>query len=313
MSSIFDKPGFYLRHPAGGVEDVAAMKAAGFEWVALNIGDHNEDEWALIVQRAQAAGVAALPWRQCFNDEQVISLCQAAKARYNSKVIVNAEKPLDLGQVSIETIRDSTAGMDACISTEPWLFDSIAWSRINHHIIELQLFPQENNVSKDPRNCRAHAFSIGALKVKFQYGIHELLPESFPPRKSVYSVYTADDAGQNYARWSPQAIVPLIIPYTGPLYGPGYPPAGPSKGKTVKALKIAMHHAGFGTFSNPDSIYNRNLMAAMQHFQRQSGLQATGNYGKGSYEAIKTLLSSEIGGDYALTATAQSLIKGDVV
>jgi hypothetical protein len=315
--SVFDKPGLYLRNPAGGVEDIAAMKNAGFHWISINVGDHAEAEWDLIVSRARSLGVAVFPWQQCLNNEQVDSLCQMARERYNNCVIVNVEKPLDLGYVNIEVVRGCTWNMDACISTEPWLFARqstdpffVDWTRVRHHYIEMQLFPQENDVSKDPRNCRAHAYSLGVLKTKFQFGIHDLLPPSFPPRPPRYSVYTADDCGQNYGRWSPQTVMPLSIPYTGPLYGPGTS-FGPSKGKTVKALKMAMHHAGFGTFSNPDSAYNRNLVLAMKHFQRDVGLNPTGNYGKGSYENIKTLLSAEVGGDYALTPAAQNLIRED--
>ena len=311
--SVFDSPGLYLRNPRGGIEDVAAMKAGGFSWVAINVGDDQEPpEWSVVEQRASASGVTVLPWRRCTTDTEVAELCDLARREYSGRVIVNAEKELDTGPVTAGAIVTATEGMDAALSTEPMIFSSLDGSPVLAKlIVQLQLFPQENDASKSPRDCRALAFRLGAKTVHFMLGVHDLGPEEFPPRQAPYSVYTADDCGNVFTPWSPRQPDPLQIPFTGPLYGPSHR-NGPSPAcGTAQALKIAMHQAGFATFTDPDGTYSEALEEAMANFQRNFGLTASGQYGKASYERVRRLLDVAPDAGFALTTSATALIEAD--
>jgi hypothetical protein len=317
--SVFDQPGLYLRRPDGGVEDVASMKAAGFSWIAINVGDHAPAEWSLVEERANAAGVIVLPWRRCNTDAHVNELCDLARREYAGRVIVNAEKELDLGIVSAAGIVTATEGMDAALSTEPVLFGTLAGSPlIEKLVVQLQLFPQENPESTKPRNCRARAFELGAKTVHFMLGVHNpdppkppLDPKSLPARQAPYSIYTADDCGNVFAPWSPRQPPPLELPFTRPLFGPSHA-NGPSPDcGTAKALKIAMHRAGFGTFNSPDEMYSEDLETALSNFQRNVGIPATGQFGRGSFESLRHLLAVAPRGGYALTPPARALIEAD--
>ena len=78
------------------------------------------------------------------------------------------------------------------------------------------------------------------------------------------------------------------LPYTGPYYGPTTDKR-PRKGPTVRALKLAMHNGGFGTFAHwPDEHYNLPLEQAVRRFQHVVGVTpARGDYGKGVWQALR--------------------------
>jgi Putative peptidoglycan binding domain len=310
--SVFDRPGLYLRNPRGGVEDVAAMQAGGFSWIAINVGDHARAEWSVVEQRAAASGVTVLPWRRCTTDAHVGELCDLARKEYSGRVIVNAEKELDTGVVSAGEIVTATEGMDAALSTEPVIFSTLDGSPLLAKlIVQLQLFPQESDSSKRPRDCRARAFELGAQKVHFMLGMHDLRPRAFPPRQAPYSVYTADDCGNVFTPWAPRQPTPLEIPFTGPLFGPSAKKGVSPECGTVQALKIAMHRAGFGTFTSSDGVYDEDLERALANFQRHVGIAATGQFGRASYESVRSLLAVAPRGGYALSPAARALIQGD--
>lgn len=311
--SIFTEPGLYLRNPRGGVEDLDAMKAAGFKSVAINVRDYELEEWSIVINRASEQQVTCLPWGYCASDAEVAALCARARRFPSRAVIVNAEAEfIDLsGRVTPEAIAKETAGLDACLSTLPWT-GGRDLSKIPDVHVHLQLFPQENETSKKPRDCRAHAFAAGARHVTFMLGMHGLEPDAFPPRQDPYWVYTRDDIGAALKKWSPQTIGSLSIPYTGLLYGPSHPKWGqsPKRSKTAKALKMTLHNAGFGDFPKPDFSYNVALERAMRRMQLWAGITPQlGVYGNGSYKAIRRLASATPGETYALTPAAEQLIR----
>ncbi len=301
------------------MEDVATMKAGGFSWVAINVRDHEPEEWSVVEQRADAVGVIVLPWARCTTDAEVAELCDLARKDYSGRVIVNAEKELDTGQVTAGAIVTDTEGMDAALSTEPVVFSSLAGSPVLAKlIVQLQLFPQENDESKKPRDCRARAFELGAKTVHFMLGVHDpppplppIDPKSFPARQAPYSVYTADDCGNVFTPWSPRQPDPLQIPFTGPLFGPSDENGPSPRSGTARALKIAMHRAGFATFTNPDGAYNEALEEALANFQRNFGLTESGQYEEESYECVRSLLAVGPGAGYALSRSARALIEDD--
>jgi hypothetical protein len=319
MMSVFHTPGLYLRNPRGGVDDVAAMRAAGFRTIALNVRDHTIAEWELIRSRAAVADVTCLPWARCLTETEVANLCALGRHEFDGRVLVNCEDELfgDPPDVTLACIERETRGLDAALSMLPWAGDlNLAIVRRLH--MHLGLFPQERpdplGPHKQPRDDRVHAFKRGALRVDYMLGVHDLTPDAFPARQGAYWVYVADDVppAQKYARWAPETPPALPIPFTGPLYGPSRPDKGGGKRtKTARALKIACHRAGTGDFPQPNGVYSAALEKALAHLQRQFGILPTGQYGRGTYELLKTLLSVTPGTGYALGPAAVALIQAD--
>jgi hypothetical protein len=312
--SVFDAPGTYARSPQGGVENIQDLLDAGFRWYAFNVGDHTVAEWATVIARCRSLGMAVLPWDYVRSDAEVKALCDLAKREFDGMVIVNAEKPLDAAQpggakVTLECIANECEGMDAALSVEPWPFASVDWTQVAKIPIQIQLFPQENETSRDPRACRAAYYDAGVERAEFMLGMHELNPYAFPPRQYAYSVYTVDDMGSDYFPWGPQSFPPLSashFPKVAPGYGPSSPSGKPQSKKSLawRALKRALHHAGFGSFPDPDSAYNSKLAAAMRNLQRVVGLTPSGDYGSASYEAMRSLQKTRPLGGYAMDSQA---------
>jgi hypothetical protein len=307
--SVFDQAGVYARNPQGGVEHVQDLLDAGFRWYAFNVGDHTVPEWKTVIDRCRALGMPVFPWQYVRSDDDVWALCRVARRRFGGRVIVNAEKPLDEGRVTAVTIRDATEGMDAAVSVEPLPYGNVDWTVLSERVIQLQLFPQENTTSQDPRACRLAYLAAGCKRADFMLGMHELTPASFPARQYGYSVYTVDDMGPDCAAWGPQEISPLdeiAFPKVTPGYGPsspsGKPPSQPSR--MWKALKRALHRAGFGDFPTPDEEYDSELATAMAGFQRAVGIVPTGDFGEASYQALRGYLAFKAPGSPAMDARA---------
>lgn len=287
------------------------MRAAGFRAIALNVRDHAPEEWELVIERAEAAGVTWLPWARVHTDAELRELCDFAHLSPAKAVIVNAEDELFSGDLSLDAIEYETRGLDAALSTLPWAGD-LDLTTVRRLTVQLQLFPQENETSTKPRDCRAHAYTRGARRVEFMLGMHDLGSESFPPRQGAYWVYTADDMASSYTRWATQSVPPLDLPYTGPLYGPSRPDKGGGrKTKTARALKIACHRAGVATFAQPDGTYNAALEDALARLQGLHGIQPTGQYGRGTHALLRTLMAVHPGAGYALGPNALKLIAED--
>ena len=308
--SVFDRPGLYLRAPDGGVEDVQRMKDNGFASIAINVGDFPLPRWDLVRQRAANAGVVVLPWARCRTDQDVTALVQTAKhmGGATAPVLVNAEDELQLdGPVTERHVASECRGMDACVSTLPWTvgIDIAALSSMRIH---LQMFPQENDSSTRPRDCRAQAYDSGAKWAHFMHGIHDIEPNVLPPLQGPYWVYTADDAANDFRKWGPKDYPPLSVGYQGPLYPVGHPKHKPNfRPYAVRALKVACHRAGFLNFHQPvpDPSYGPRLKLAIQNLQRAHDIRPTGYYGPTVHTCLMTLQAAHPGEGYALTEAAR--------
>jgi hypothetical protein len=136
------------------------MRAAGFDWIALNVGDHEPRRWNDVRARAEVAGLEVVPWSRlghphlgetredCLRKLGV--LLDAARAWETTRPIVNVEteiKPARLGGLITpeEVARElDRAGMDeAGISTEAWLYD-LNWIPLTRYAMLLQILPRDN-------------------------------------------------------------------------------------------------------------------------------------------------------------------------
>jgi hypothetical protein len=321
----------FLRDPVGGVEDVQAMKDGGFGIVACNVQKEiSPDRWSLVRERADSAGVIVVPWCYIWNLsdlDRLISVSDswAVDAEMEPALVPNPEKQLDLGVFSCEQMNQMVGNRDAACATEAWLYNDVDWKSISHWPMMLEIFPYENPTAWKWYDCKKHARDLGFSCVMFTFGAYDVQgkqpqPNEFP-LLTPYQIYTADDLTYcypHYEWWGPRGTLnpcglpPLTeaeCPYTGPYY-PTSVKYRPHQGKTVKALKIAMHRLKFGYFPNPSEIYGDYLKNAMYKFQVATAIPSpTGNYGKRSWEK---LLVMAVDGEYAFTAEALQLIQEDV-
>jgi len=344
--SVFDGAGMYFRNPRGGVEDtIAQIGDDGYTYVILNCQDFDPRSgvWDKIESQARAAGLPVVPFCRIYviaenqglsNADAVHWATKLAVDRYSGRVLYDLESAeLDAPDVG-ETLDAIEADvkqyhLDASLSTEPRVKDVLrdTWV-IQNLIMECQLYPQSSSTSQDPRWCRALFYEYGAKRVRFLIGTKDnniyIDPSWLPPLQKPFTTWSADDvpyvpAPARYDEWAADDFGPIDVPYTGPLYGPSHR-KGPSKPSgSIKALKIALYEAGyFGSANNPfkpDYAFNRALEEGLRRLQRDRGIDPTGQYGKGSYEALRRLQGVtpvKYGGEgYALTQEARTLLIAD--
>lgn len=165
--------GALLNNPGGAAWRFDEMRDAGFDWVALNVGDHEPRRWGDVRARAEAAGLEVVPWARLGHPHlgetrddclrKLGLLLDTAKAWRTTRPIVNVEteiKPAHLGGVITpeEVARElERAGMDeAGISTEAWLYD-ISWVTLSRYAILLQILPRDNRWAPADVRSKQHA------------------------------------------------------------------------------------------------------------------------------------------------------------
>ncbi|MDH4159253.1 MAG: hypothetical protein OEV62_03275 [Actinomycetota bacterium] len=194
----------FLRNPRGGIEDIAAMQAAGYHRIAVNTGDHTTAEWAVVTYEAYRRSVLVMPWARCRTPNDVRRLRGAAATFGANNLIVNieAEAVTTLPPFLIHQELVGWTG-DVGLSTEAWLQNGAGWEVLAERgcCVMPQFFPVESQAAKDPAGCLEHARSFGFTRVAPTYqAFGGLRPADF--NTSIpHSWYCADDMNGNYDRW----------------------------------------------------------------------------------------------------------------
>lgn len=206
MSVFVDTNHLFLRAPDGGVEDVANMASNGFGAIFCNIGDYPLDRWQLIRDRAVTAGVQCGPWLRTaeggsgtFDPERLGFLIDVAD-EWGSPLIVNAESELKgtAGDVT-SFIAEECGDRDWALSMEPWPFANVDWTPVGHVPIMPQIFGEQ--WGRDEEATIAEWFRVGAGCVVSTYGTYGGSTPAMYSRLAPYGLYTADDCGNDFARW----------------------------------------------------------------------------------------------------------------
>lgn len=348
MTDLLFQTGTLVRCPGGGPqEDVAGAKANGVAWFALNVGrdpcpqgvPHDQPEvWDKIRQRCAAAGMPVGPWMHCHSIEDIEFLIGMGED-WNAPFI-----GCNLEDVIGEKLSLQEAGgvlLDFWVNkyekpvhmpSLPWLQNGAGWQHVDFAYIALEMFPEV-----DPRylegyqRCIDHAFAEGAKKVSLLFSTQS--PRSVYPNVA-HCLYTADNAG-GWSQWkdtAPQPIpqppapeppppeVPRMLtvkqfPYTGPCYGPG--PKQTVNYSTVKGLKRAMIRLGLldQDLGDETDDFGTALRAALKVYQRSVFLTPTGDYGKGTWLALRAE-KLEVGpnkGQFAMDALALKFVREDLL
>ena len=219
MNSIFTKTNhLFLRNPRGGVENIVAMREAGFNAIFCNIGDHTTSEWAEIRLRAAAAGIVCGPWIRTadannnFSQDRLDHLIQTADT-WESPLIVNSESELKgSGDKLTQYIAAELRGRDAAISVECWPFADVAWWPLGRYPFLPQIFPVEAEAAQHPEACRLKWHAYGVECVVYTFGSYRSQQPTLYDRLTPYGVYTADDCGNNFQAWAPLGTHDPCVP-----------------------------------------------------------------------------------------------------
>jgi hypothetical protein len=205
--SVFDKSFLFIDNPSN--DDLAAMKAAGFEGAFGNVRDYAPALWSTHRAKAQALGMFFGPWGRTSYpntdvwDPSVLDLLVATADSWNSPLLVNSEKELDGTGASLTSqIAAKVGARDAAVSMQAFLFYDTDWNPIGHLPILLQIFPAESPSAKDPEGCRRWAHQRGCQCVYFTFGTYGGMKPGDFDLKSPYSLFPAD-AVSVYPLWSP--------------------------------------------------------------------------------------------------------------
>jgi peptidase M23-like protein/putative peptidoglycan binding protein len=217
------------------------------------------------------------------------------------------------------------------MATLAWVANEQGWKALDRCVAALEIFPDENEPSKHPGDCIWHAHQEGLTKVTLMFKTKAPNTPQTYDLSICHSLYTADDiqpTPEAWAKWEsgpcqapvppqPPAPVPLTpkqIPYTGPYYGPSNP-KGPMKGPTAKALKRFAIRLDLleADLSHLDEHYGKLLEDAMRKFQREQGIQRSGQYGDKTWQAVRAarVRKGPHKGEYALDKLGQKLIKDE--
>jgi hypothetical protein len=207
MSIFLTTNHLFLRNPAGGVEDVANMEAAGFGAIFCNIGDYHPDEWALIRERAENANVVCGPWLRTqtvtdnFSTEKLDYLITTADD-WDSPFIVNSEVELKgSGDQLTKMIADKVGDRDAAVSMEAWPFFDVDWRPLANLPVLPQIFPVESESAKRPDDCKIQWHKFGIRCVVFTFGSYRTQKPSDYKLLTPYGVYAADDCNNDFQSW----------------------------------------------------------------------------------------------------------------
>lgn len=315
MSAFNGTTGLYMRDPHGGKnENIDEMTQFDFVMLTMQDLDYDLAPWETIIQRCINHGIKVYPWAFLWKDSDCTRLRAAAEALATRQGLTrpagcwNAERPLADHEVTIAEIVRTSEGCDLLVSTTPWAFEEIKDDYAllpPSSAIDIQMFPCRGGASLDPRSCRSRFYQWGFRgRTQWQHGIVDSgLPKSPPddftyPERGTFSVYASDDVYPgDFSTWAPAAGLESLpeseFPYPGALYGPSHSrytvrPTSQQQAAIVK-IKRALHNAGFWDFPRPDGKFNKPLENALKAMQVQYGIQATGQFGKGSWERLRKL------------------------
>lgn len=213
--TAFDKNFLFLDVPDGSVENLAAIKAAGFSGVFGNVRNYPPSQWTLIRQRAAAEGMFCGPWGRTAKldsngnqiepaifDPAIVDLIVQTADNWNSPGLINGEKELDKHQEHLDYIVAKVGTRDFALSVQPTPFSSIDWKVAAHLPVLPQIFPAEVP-GYEPLPTRNVWWLRGIKCVYMTYGTYGGMKPSDFALKTPYSLFTGNACGGVFDPWKP--------------------------------------------------------------------------------------------------------------
>ena len=101
-----------------------------------------------------------------------------------------------------------------------------------------------------------------------------------------------------------------VVPFTRPLYPPSHEKGPVSDDVDVVAVKRAVSRAGFFPWQDFDDSYNENFATkGVKPFQKAKGINATGNYGQATHDALRNTRRKDHATEWAFDQISINLMK----
>lgn len=187
------------------------MKAAGMEWLALNVGDGQEwNDWRTVIDRARPLGVVVIPWARCLTLTQCYDLLDLADlVAFHAILNIEDEFKDSVSPAKVAEIVADFPDVQVGISTVAWLYNDVDYSPLEKLPVLLQVFPADNGWSPDQieqrqSDCVQHArdqgFTYVGVTLQTYAGAE---PGWYGYLKGARSLYTGDDVGAgNWGAWA---------------------------------------------------------------------------------------------------------------
>jgi hypothetical protein len=209
----FSGRGIVLLEPTGGVENMEAVKAAGFTYVMLNIAYVRGGTWDTVRQRCAPRGITVVPWRRVRGPEdsaqieQTAALWGSVSTAHNLETeAVTTYPPVNMASY----VKQNYPPRVRAVITEPWAQNNAGWQ----HLADWVGMP-EAFLNADPRFEPAvlvdHIEMEGIPRSVplFGWGAWSDAPTYVSPAEYLskwptprpYAVYFGDSREQQYKEW----------------------------------------------------------------------------------------------------------------
>ncbi len=135
----FSGRGMVLLEPTGGVEDMDAVKAAGFTYVLLNLAYIRGGSWDVVRQRCASRGIHVVPWRTVRSLADVAQIENTAIA-WGTLASCHELENIQLvsPQALADHVRANWPARPRAVMTQPWAQNGAGW----HHLSEWVGMPE---------------------------------------------------------------------------------------------------------------------------------------------------------------------------
>lgn len=204
--SLFDGLWAFARGPHSGseTEKLQALRAAGYQAVFFNIGDHASDEWEAWESLAGQAGLVWGYWARCYTRADIARLVQATEGRRRPAVIVNLEQNAGDPRWTLTgtDVAAELAALDlSCqigVSTEPFMPENFNWlPLIEMGCVDLPQTSVLEFPDMPPSAAVARAEQFGwkqPVPSLATYAVNGIDPvRSMYGRSKPFGIYTVDD------------------------------------------------------------------------------------------------------------------------
>lgn len=208
----FDGRGMVLLEPTGGVEDMDAVKNAGFTYVLLNLAFVRGGNWDTVRSRCAARGIEVVPWRRVSGTEDSAQIENTAD-RWESKATAHnleTEAATTYPPVNLASyVQQHWAARSRAVITEPWAQNNAGWGALAGWVGMPESFLNADT-RYDPVSLTAHLQAEGIPRCVplFGWGAWSDAPIYVTPAEYLakwpgkpYGVYFGDSREPQYGEW----------------------------------------------------------------------------------------------------------------
>jgi len=211
VAAPFNGKGMFLLEPTGGVENVTALKQAGFTYVMLNLAFVRGGSWDTVRTRCASAGIVVVPWRRVRGPEDSAQVENTANLWGSHATAHNLESeaittypPVNLASY----VKQNYPARSRAVITEPWAQNGAGWAALKDWVGMPESFLNAD-ARWEPKVITDHlkAEGIPQCVPLFGWGAWSDAPTYITPAHYLslwsgpYGVYFGDSREQQYGEW----------------------------------------------------------------------------------------------------------------